>query len=368
MIKVLGDLHFGVRRNSAMFHKILIDSLAWFMSSVKKTDSVIILGDIFDNRSSVDFNILNDAIDFFIDLSRKCKEVYVLVGNHDLYYKENIINNVNCRFLRFDVNPDQAISPVTIINELQAVTIQNKKCLFIPWIDNTDRKNVAVDALKASYDVVLGHFDTVGVYHEEEADTPLMLDQNEFGENQLIISGHFHRHYKMGIVQYVGAFINQTFNDVGDVKGYHTINKNNDLKFIPGNSPKFEYLKIHNASGFLKGFSLASQEEKDQIYQQVNGNIIKLLLNEYNSENDELYRLFKGMTPLEISVSYNGVNFESGDEGEDFEGFDAKSDMVQIITQYIEKLKTKLPEGVLYEDINELIKQKHIQFKTMSSV
>ena len=100
MIKILGDIHFGVRRNSALFHTILMESLDWFLKSVKKTDSIVILGDIFDSRSSVDFKVLNDAIVFFNNLSSKCKDVHILVGNHDLYYKENDIYNVNCRFLQ----------------------------------------------------------------------------------------------------------------------------------------------------------------------------------------------------------------------------------------------------------------------------
>ena len=102
MIIVIGDLHFGIRRNNKIFHKILLKELDWVLSKITRKDSVIILGDIFDSRSSVDFQILNDAWDFFITLSRTCKEVFIVAGNHDLYYRENRSEYVNCRFLRFE--------------------------------------------------------------------------------------------------------------------------------------------------------------------------------------------------------------------------------------------------------------------------
>lgn len=364
MIKVLGDIHWGMRHNSSMFHSILMDSLNWFLKDLKKSDSVIILGDIFDSRSSVDFKILNDALDFFIQLTKKCKEVYILVGNHDLYYKENDINNVNCRFLRFNPTENSKIAPVKIVHETSVIKIQNKSCLFIPWIDSIEKKEVANEFLTHTYDLVLGHMDTVGLYGDS-VQSELMFSPKDLGNNETILSGHYHKRYiryLRGRVNYVGALINQTFNDVGDVKGYHTFNKNNEVQFVKGISPSFEYVTIPNTSGFLQGFKSAPNEEKLKIQKRIQGNIIKLILNEYGAENDELYKLFKDMNPLEISISYNRVNFEEDNE-EEFTGFDYKSDIVDIISQYIERVKNKLPDGIQPSDINELILQKHNQFK-----
>ena len=366
MIKILGDIHLGVRRNSALFHQILMNSLNWFLKDLKKSDSVIILGDIFDSRSSVDFKILNDALDFFMQLSRNCKEVFILVGNHDLYYKENDLGNVNCRFLRFEPSSDSKIAPVKIVNEISEIKIQGKSCLFIPWVDSIEKKELAQQFLARPHDLVLGHMDTVGLYNGKNIDTTLMFDQDDFGPNEKILSGHYHKRSEKGKVKFVGALINQTFNDVGDTKGYHTYNKTGEVKFVEGICPKFEYVTIPNASGFLKGFALASDAEKANVKKRIEGNIIKLILNEYSTENDELYKVFKGMTPLEISVSYNRINFEDGVDGEEFTGFDSKSDIMEIISQYIDKVKSKLPEGIKPSDITDLIATKHMAFKSAS--
>jgi len=356
MIKILGDIHFGVRRNSVLFHTILMESLEWFLESVKKTDSVIILGDIFDSRSSVDFKILNDAINLFNELSSRCKDVHILVGNHDLYYKENDINNVNCRFLQS--------KNVHIVYDTEVRTIQDKSCLFVPWVDTQDNKIKALAALKTKHDIVFGHMDTVGLYGAKVQDE-LMFALDDFGPNTNIISGHFHKRSERGDIIYIGAFINQTFNDVGDTKGYMTFNKKDELNFIEGICPKFEYITITNSGGFLKGFELASDAEKQKIKLRIKGNIIKLILNEYSSDNDGLFKIFKDMTPLEISVTYNRVSFEEGEDGEDFAGFDSKSDIMEIITQYIDKVKHKLPDGIQPSDINNLISMKHLEFKSL---
>jgi DNA repair exonuclease SbcCD nuclease subunit len=332
-----------------------MESLDWFLKSVKKTDSVVILGDIFDSRSSVDFKVLNDAIVFFNNLSSKCKDVHILVGNHDLYYKENDLYNVNCRFLQS--------KNVRIVYNTEVITIQDKACLFIPWIDTPESKAKALIQLQDKHDIVFGHMDTVGLYGAKIQDE-LMFELNDFGPNKNIVSGHFHKRSERGDIKYLGAFINQSFSDVGDTKGYMTFNKNGELKFIEGICPKFEYITIPNSGGFLKGFEMASEDEKEKVTHRVKGNIIKLILNEYSSENDELFKIFKGMTPLEISVSYNRVSFEEGVEGEDFAGFDSKSDIIEIISQYIDKVKHKLPEGIQPSDISELIMQKHMEFKT----
>jgi len=357
MIKVMGDIHFGMRRNSSLFHSILMKSLSWFLGSVKKTDSVVILGDIFDSRSSVDFKVLNDAIGFINAMSKKCKDIYILVGNHDLYYKETDLNNVNCRFLKS--------KKVHIVHEISEIEIQEQKCLFIPWVDNMENKNKATDMLQNKYDLVFGHMDTIGLYGTKEPDE-LMFSPEDFGTNDKVISGHFHKRNQRGVVNYIGAFINQTFNDVGDTKGYINCDKG-EITFVNGICPKFEYITIPNSGGFLKGFELAQDAEKENVRNRVAGNIIKLILNEYSTENDELFKVFKDMNPLEISVSYNRVSFEEGIEGEEFAGFDSKSDIVEIITQYIDKVKHKLPSGIDPSDINELIMQKHMEFKTQDS-
>jgi len=367
MIIVIGDLHFGIRRNKNIFHDILLKELDWVLSKVTRKDSVIILGDIFDSRSSVDFRILNDAWDFFITLSRSCKEVFIVVGNHDLYYRENKSEYVNCRFLRFEPASDSKIAPVHIINEITEVKVQGKKCLFIPWIDDVDMKSKAVDAMLGKYDFIFGHFEVIGLYGNTLVDERTMFEDEDFPSGIPIISGHYHRRSQKGKIKYVGALINSTFNDEGDVKGIHTINRKGKIEFIEGNSPKFEYITINDPGRFLKAIEKADEETLEALKKRIEGHVIKLIMNEYGNDNDAVYQLIKGMAPLELTVSYNRISFDSGDEGDEFEGFDAKSDIEAIISKYIDKVEEKLPNGIASNDIKMLVNKMHQDFKVQQA-
>jgi DNA repair exonuclease SbcCD nuclease subunit len=280
MIHVIGDLHFGVRKNSMVFHKIIKTELDKLISSLKTTDHVVILGDIFDSRTSVDYRILNDAMDFFIRLSRKVKSVNVVVGNHDLYYKNNEETNVNCRFFKFEPTEDKTIAPVRIINELTDIKISGKRCLFVPWIDTKEQKEIVIDAFKNSYDVIFGHFDVIGNYGNHD-NTDLALNVKDFPKDTLIMSGHYHVRKEIGPVLYVGSFISQTFNDVGDIKGSYRINtKTMEHTFIENDAPRFEYIEIDNPKKFMKFAEDASEDHIEKFRSMVKGNFIRLIMDE----------------------------------------------------------------------------------------
>jgi len=356
MILVLGDQHFGMRRNNLMFHKIMLKECEWFLEKVTKEDSVVILGDIFDSRSSVDFKILNDAIDFYTNLISKCKNVYMLVGNHDLYYKENMKENVNFRFL-------EKIRKIKLIQKLSEVKIEDKKCLFVPWVDSKKSRDKAISKLKNKYDVVFGHFDTCGIYGGNvEIDTA--FDTKIFDNQDIVLSGHFHKRVDKEKVKYVGSFINQTFNDVGETKGYHII-KEDGVEFIKNNSPLFEYITIDNTKQFIEDF----EENKEKYVSKYKGNIIKIFLNEYNKDNSEIIEMIKSIKPLDMSVSFNKTKIELEEEDSDFNGFDGKTNIVNVINEYIDEIEDKIDsDNVSIEKIKSIINTKYVVYNnTMSA-
>lgn len=363
MLYVIGDLHFGLRRNNKMFHDILMKEVNWILKTITKKDSIVLLGDIFDSRSSVDFRILNDAWDFFIKLSRSCKEIFILTGNHDLYYRENKEDYVNYRFLHFDPSADSKIAPVHIVSDITEAKICGKKCLFLPWIDSIEMKNSAIDSMMECYDIIFGHFDVMGLYGAHVVDERTMFADEDFPDDCLILSGHYHCRKDLGKVKYVGSLINSTFNDVGYTKGIHKINSKNEVQFIEGSSPQFEYITIDDPSKFVEAFEKADENTLNQLKSKIEGNIIKLIMNEYGKDNDKVFKFIKGMTPLELTIGYNRVSFDNGVDGEEFEGFDAKADLQMIITKYIDKVQDNLPDSINPDDIKRLVSTKFNEYK-----
>ncbi len=361
---ILGDLHFGMRKNSKVFQDILMKELNWFKDKVSKKDSVVILGDIFDSRSNIDFNILNEAWNFFIGLSRACKEIYILAGNHDEYYKDFSREHTNCRFLEFEPGSDSKIATVKVITELSTIEINNQKCLFIPWIDTFEKLTLAKDAIKGDHEVIFGHFDTIGLYSNTDSESiPLSFKvPDDFPDGKIIASGHFHKRLKRENVNYVGSFINSTFNDLDEVKGFHILNKNG-LEFIENNCPTFRYLTVENPILFINAFKKFTEKDKEEFGKTIKNNFIKLFLNEYKKENDDVYNLIKSMEPKDILVEFNRPKYITNKEPSNFEGFDNKIDIVVFLQEYLEANKEKIPDGVSIDSIKQLINVKNQEYQ-----
>lgn len=366
-IIVIGDIHFGMRRNSKTFHEILMRSLDKVFKTVKKEDSVVVLGDVFDSRSNVDFKILNDAWDFFIKLSRSCKELFVLAGNHDEYYKEFSRENTNCRFLEFEPGSDSKIAPVKVVTELSVIEVAGYNCLFVPWIDTVEKKNAAKSKLDGSIGILFGHFDSVGLYkNTDPLSMPLAFTVEDLKDVPLVLSGHYHKRLANGNIIYVGSYINSTFNDLDDVKGLHTIRKENLVEFIPNGCPTFHYLNIDDPALFIQAVNIADETTKESLRKKIEGNFIKIFLQEYRKENDDVYKIIKSLNPLEVFVSFNRADF-TDDTPIDFEGFDSKTDVASFLLQYIDNnVKEKLPPEITLDNIKELINRKSLEFKQIA--
>ena len=91
MTLMISDLHFGFKKNDEQF---LNGQLDFFKKSLfdlilsKKITQVVCLGDFFDNRTNINSNTLyklkNEFFHFFKQFNIK---LILLLGNHDIYYK-----------------------------------------------------------------------------------------------------------------------------------------------------------------------------------------------------------------------------------------------------------------------------------------
>jgi DNA repair exonuclease SbcCD nuclease subunit len=362
MIYVVGDLHFGARKNNHLFHETLKSELKSLLAKVEKEDTVIFLGDVFESRSSIEFCILNDAWDFFIELSHRVKEVFILIGNHDFYYRTNESESVNCRFLRFE-NTEIDICPVHIIDKIAVQTIEGHKCLFIPWVDTVEMKDRTLDYLVDSYDFIFGHFDIIGLYGEEVTETS--FSPSDFSKKSKVLSGHFHRRTDFNHIKYVGSLISTTFNDVENPKGIHTIDTKGKIEFIEGNSPIFYSIEIENSQAYLDMIQNISEEQRTKLTKRIRNNIIRLKLNEYSSQNNDICKFFKSLSPLEVHIEYLRSKFDEDENQEYFEGFDKSTNIASILHQYIDNIKEELPPEIDIGGLKKLIEEEYNAYQLM---
>ena len=109
------DIHFGRRNNSRSHNQDCENFVNWFCETAKANgcETAIFLGDWHDHRASVNVSTLNYTVSNLETLSRNFEKVYLISGNHDLYYREK--REINS--LPFARN----ISNITIVNDILTV-------------------------------------------------------------------------------------------------------------------------------------------------------------------------------------------------------------------------------------------------------
>ena len=130
-ILLITDQHFGVRNDNQYF----LDHYKKFYSEIvvpfikqSDIDTVICLGDTFDKRRSINFMSLDAAKEMWFDqLEELNVKMHMLVGNHDIYYKNTLRVNAPSELLGQYGN-------ISVYTEPTTVTFDGVSVLLLPWI------------------------------------------------------------------------------------------------------------------------------------------------------------------------------------------------------------------------------------------
>lgn len=209
---VFTDLHLGVHQNSTAWHNIGLRWADWFVEELKKNKitNIIFAGDFFHSRSEISVNTIHTAatlLDKFKDF-----ELYMIVGNHDSYYKQKAeVHSLSIL---------SGYSNVTIFDKVATKKISDKTVTFCPWGFNMADIPVS--------DILFGHFEIESFQmnaHKlcEDGIKPINL----LDKSSLIFSGHFHmneeREYDNGKIIYIGSPFQLDFGERDCKKGYYVI-------------------------------------------------------------------------------------------------------------------------------------------------
>jgi len=160
---IIGDLHL---KNKEPFLSSQ-QNLLQFIEQKYPDEILIFLGDIFDN-SSPHWEVYKIFKQFLITHKNK---IFLLTGNHDF---SRIKGNV--------LQPFTLLSNVIVIDNIVNIEIENKKCLFIPFIQSQYEYN----NLKGQFDYIFCHV-TPGRYQFYNEGVSF-----ENIKNSYIIYGHYH--------------------------------------------------------------------------------------------------------------------------------------------------------------------------------
>jgi DNA repair exonuclease SbcCD nuclease subunit len=241
-VAIITDTHFGVRKGNQIFH----DYFEKFYKEVffpaldeHNIDTVVHLGDCFDVRKGIDYWSLDWAKRVFFDpLASRNIDTHIIVGNHDIFYKQSLsINSPGLNLSEY--------KNVRVYDRPTTAVFHEVPVLIIPWIceGNAEEFVSELDSTPAS--LAWGHLELAGFYANQDYQCQHGTDAKIFSKFDRVFSGHFHKKNSSGNVTYLGNPYQLYWNDEGDSRGFHIFDMETyDLEFIKNPFNMFEKIYL----------------------------------------------------------------------------------------------------------------------------
>lgn len=203
---VFADIHYGCRSNSELFNKDCDRFIKWFIDESKErnAETCIFLGDWNHSRSAVNVRTMNHSTHGIRKLAQAFEKVYMIVGNHDLFFREkrDLTSIPHAKWL----------DNVHIVDE---GILEKGNCALVPWLVDEEWKKVK-RVKKAKY--VFGHFELPHFKMNEMVTMPDhgLLNEDDFNDSEMVFSGHFHARQNRKNVWYVGSPFAHNYADAWD--------------------------------------------------------------------------------------------------------------------------------------------------------
>ncbi len=217
-VLLITDQHFGVRNDNIHFiehYKKFYGKIVVPFIKASGIDTVLCLGDTFDKRRSINFMSLEAAKDmWFTPLEEMGVKMHMLVGNHDIYYKNTLRVNAPSELL-------EGYGNITVYTDPTTITIGGLSILLLPWICDDNREKSLRAVAESSASVAMGHLELNGF----EAHPGHMMfngmDPSTFNKFKKVFSGHYHMKSNNDNIHYLGNPYQLYWNDYGSKRGFH---------------------------------------------------------------------------------------------------------------------------------------------------
>ena len=198
------DIHFGLKSGSRIHNQDCEDFVKWFCDTAKAegAETCIFLGDWHHNRSTTDVSTMNYTVSNLERLNASFEKVYVITGNHDMFYKDKREIH-SLEFGRLFPN-------IVLVNE----AITEGDVTIMPWLIADEWKHV--EKLKSRY--IFGHLELPSFYMNAMVQMPDhgQLQSNHFVNQEYVFTGHFHKRQERGNIVYMGNAFPHNYADAGD--------------------------------------------------------------------------------------------------------------------------------------------------------
>ena len=339
-LAIITDQHFGARKGAEYIHnyfKKFYDDIFFPYLEENKIDTIIDMGDTFDNRRNIDLASLEWSKKVYYDrLQSMGITVHTIVGNHTAYYKDtNEINTVDLLLKEYD--------NVIVYSEPTEINIDGLDILLLPWINEENRTQTMGMIDKSVSKVVMGHLELNGFVATRGHMMENGMNIEVFDKFDVVYSGHFHTRSTNGKISYLGNPYEMFWNDVNDPRGFHLFDTKT-IEHTPINNPYRLFYNVYYEDTNYKLFD--SREFKNKIVKL----IVKKKTDQKQFEKfiDKLYN--SGIQDLKIIENY------ILQESEDFE-VEETENTIGILNRYIDESEFEgdktLIKGILQQIYSE---------------
>jgi len=198
------DIHFGLKSGSRTHNQDCEDFVNWFCDTAQAqgAETCIFLGDWHHNRNTTDVSTMNYTVSNLERLSKSFEKVYVILGNHDEFYKDKREIH-SLEFARLFPN-------IELVNE----TLTQGDVTIMPWLVADEWRTVS--KIQSRY--IFGHLELPLFMMNAMVQMPDhgQLQADHFINQEYVFSGHFHKRQSKGSITYIGNCFPHNYADAGD--------------------------------------------------------------------------------------------------------------------------------------------------------
>ena len=145
-VVVFTDIHFGMKNNSRAHNQDCEDFIKWMIEEAhsRGITKCIFMGDWHHHRASINVSTLNYTVSNLRRINDAFDVTYMLMGNHDLYYRE-----------KREINSIPMAMEYPKIHVIDDDIFVQDNVALVPWLVEDEWKRVKDLNVKFMF----GHFD-----------------------------------------------------------------------------------------------------------------------------------------------------------------------------------------------------------------